>query len=371
MLELVQEPRYIAKIKLVGIGGAGCNTINYAQSYEITGVESIAINTDAQVLQLNCAPEKIQIGTELTRGLGAGGDPEIGRKAAEESRDPSREHLRDADMVFITCGEGGGTGTGASPVIAEEAKKAGALVVAVVTRPFDHEGVWRMNNAVKGIEDLKDIVDTLICIPNQKLIAVSPKDQSIIEAFRTGNVVLFNAIKGIAEMITKPGLINLDFADIRTVMVEKGRAVMGLGIGEGENRALQAAQTAIASPLLDDISIKGAKGLLINITGGPDLKLQETYEAASLISKEAEGEPKIITGVVVDEELGNKVKVMVVATGIGEKAFEETMDFSTTAKRENLEFPTFKRKELKQETKERAYNENDLEVPTFLRRQID
>lgn len=371
MLELVQEPRYIAKIKLIGVGGAGCNTINYAQSFEILGVECIAVNTDAQVLQLNSAPEKVQIGAELTRGLGAGGDPEIGRKAAEESREHLKEYLRDADMVFITCGEGGGTGTGASPVIAEEAKNAGALVVAVVTRPFEHEGVWRMNNAVRGIEELKEIVDTLICIPNQKLIAVSPKDQSIIEAFRTGNVVLFNAIKGIAEMITKSGLINLDFADIRTVMVEKGRAVMGLGIGEGDNRSVQAAQSAISSPLLDDVSIRGAKGLLINITGGADLKLQETYEAASLIGKEAEGEPKIITGVVVDEEMGNKVKVMVVATGIAEKAFDEPIDFQGPAKRENLEFPTFKRKELKQEVKERAYNDNDLEVPTFLRRQID
>jgi cell division protein FtsZ len=369
MLELVEEPRYLAKIKMVGVGGAGCNTINYAQGYGIQGVECIAVNTDAQVLKLNMASEKLQIGTNLTHGLGAGGDPELGRKAAEESRDELRDIMKDADMVFITCGEGGGTGTGASPLIAEEAKNAGALVIAVVTRPFEYEGVWRMANADKGIEDLQEYVDTLICIPNQRLVAVSPKEQSIIEAFKLGNMVLFNAIKGIAEMITKSGLINLDFADIRTVMIEKGTAVMGMGIGEGENRATLAAQSAISSPLLDDISIKGARGLLINITGGSDLTLAETNEAASLIVGETDSQPKVITGVVVDENLGGQVKVMVVATGISEGPREAPIDF--TPRRENLELPTFKRQELKETVKKRVYNENDLEVPTFLRRQID
>jgi cell division protein FtsZ len=369
MFELVEDPKYIAKIKMIGVGGAGCNTINYATNYGIHGVECIAVNTDAQVLKLNKASEKIQIGTNLTQGLGAGGDPEIGRKAAEESREKIRDVFRDADMVFITCGEGGGTGTGASPIIAEEAKNAGSLVVAVVTRPFEYEGVWRMTNAELGVEELKEHVDTLIVIPNQKLIAVAPKDQSIIEAFRLGNMVLFNAIKGIAEMVTKSGLINLDFADVRTVMVEKGTAVMGLGIGEGENRSIQAAQAAISSPLLDDVSIKGARGLLINITGGQDLTLAETNEAASLITSETDSNPKVITGVVIDEYIGNKVSVMVVATGIKEKLHEEPIDFSS--RRENLEFPTFKRREVKNEAKDKVYNENDLEVPTFLRRQID
>ncbi len=369
MLEFIEEPKYIAKIKMVGIGGAGCNTVNFAQGASIQGVECLAINTDAQVLRLNLASEKLQIGPNLTHGLGAGGDPEIGRRAAEESRDQIRDMLKDADMVFITCGEGGGTGTGAAPLIAEEAKNAGALVVAVVTKPFDYEGVWRLSNAEQGIDGLKASVDTLICIPNQKLVAVSPKEQSIIEAFKVGNVVLFNAIKGIAEMITKPGLINLDFADIRTVMIEKGTAVMGLGVGEGENRAVQAAQSAICSPLLDDISIKGARGLLINISGGSDLTLAETNEAASLIVREAAGQPKVITGVVVDEGISEQVKVMVVATGISEKTKEEPIEF--TLKRENIEFPTFKRREVQKEIKERVYNENDLEIPTFLRRQID
>ncbi len=369
MLELVQEPKYIARIKMVGVGGAGCNTVNYAQGYSIEGVESIAVNTDAQVLKLSIASEKLQIGQNLTQGLGAGGDPEIGRKAAEESREHIRDVLKDTDMVFITCGQGGGTGTGASPMIAEEAKNCGALVVAVVTKPFDYEGIWRMTNAEKGIEELSASVDTLICIPNQKLVAVSPKEQSIVDAFRIGNMVLFNAIKGIAEMITKPGLINLDFADIRTVMIEKGTAVMGLGIAEGENRATQAAQTAISSPLLDNVSIKGARGLLINITGGQNLTLTETNEAASLIVAETEGQPKVITGVVVDDNFGDKVQVMVVATGIREKIKDETLDLM--GKREDLELPTFKRRMGKKEGKERVYNENDLEVPTFLRRQID
>lgn len=369
MLELVEEPRYLAKIKTVGVGGAGCNTINYAQGYGIQGVECIAVNTDAQVLKLCVAPEKVQIGTNLTHGLGAGGDPELGRKAAEESRDEIRDVLKDADMVFITCGEGGGTGTGAAPLIAEEAKNTGALVIAVVTKPFEYEGVWRMTNAEKGIEELQEYVDTLICIPNQRLVAVSPKEQSIIEAFKLGNMVLFNAIKGIAEMITKPGLINLDFADIRTVMIEKGTAVMGLGIAEGENRATLAAQSAISSPLLDDISIKGARGLLINISGSNNLTLAETNEAASLIVAETDSQPKVITGVVVDDGLADQVKVMVVATGISEGQREAPIDL--LPKRENLEFPTFKRREVQKEAKKQIYNENDLEVPTFLRRQID
>ncbi len=369
MLELVEEPKYIAKIKMIGVGGAGCNTINYAYGYGIEGVESIAVNTDAQVLKLSMASDKLQIGQNLTQGLGAGGDPEIGRKAAEESREQIRDIVKDADMIFITCGQGGGTGTGASPTIAEEAKNSGAMVVAVVTKPFEYEGIWRMTNAEKGIDELYECVDTLICIPNQKIVAVSPKEQSIVEAFRIGNMVLFNAIKGIAEMITKPGLINLDFADIRTAMIEKGTAVMGLGMAEGENRAIQAAQSAISSPLLDDVSIKGARGLLINITGGEDLTLAETNEAASLIVAETDSQPKVITGVVVDQNFGNKVQVMVVATGIKEKPREEALDLM--GKRENLELPTFKRRMGKKEGKEQVYNENDLEVPTFLRRQID
>lgn len=371
MLEFVEEPNYLARIKLIGVGGGGCNTVNYAQSFGIHGVEMIAVNTDAQVLQKSTAPEKIQVGVNLTRGLGAGGDPDIGRKAAEESREQIREIVRDADMVFVTCGEGGGTGTGASPLIAREAKEAGALVVAVVTRPFDFEGVWRNTNAQYGIDQLRETVDTLICIPNQRIVSISPKDQSIVESFRAGNVILFNAIKGIAEMITKPGLINLDFADIRTVMIERGKAVMGMGIGEGENRAIQATQAAISSPLLDDTSIKGAKGILINVSGGTQLTMAEFNEAGSLIKNEVGSDPKIIAGVVIDEELGDKIKVMVLATGISEGVPEIALDFMPAATRDNPEVPAFVRQKERKDPKETVYNKNDLEVPTFLRRQID
>lgn len=369
MLGLVQEPRFCARIKLVGVGGAGCNTVNFAQSYGIEGVETIAINTDLQHLQYCIASERIQIGANLTGGLGAGGDPEIGRKAAEESREEIKNVVKDADMVFIACGEGGGTGTGASPVVAEEAKNAGALVVAVVTKPWLHEGPKKMMIAQRGIDELSNIVDTLICIPNEKLLSALPQESGVLDSLKVGNTVLFHAIKGIAELVTKPGLINLDFADIRAVMTEKGKAVMGMGISEGENRAIQAAQTAMNSPLLDDMSIKGAKGVLINISGF-DLKMKEVQEAASLILKEIDNEDvNTKVGLVIDETLENKVKVMLVATGITEVYQDVKSDILN--RNENLEFPTFKRREIKKETKEKPYNVNDLEVPTFLRRQID
>uniref|UniRef100_A0A7C4TIB3 Cell division protein FtsZ n=1 Tax=candidate division WOR-3 bacterium TaxID=2052148 RepID=A0A7C4TIB3_UNCW3 len=369
MLGLVQEPKFCARIKLIGIGGAGCNTVNFAQSYGIEGVEAIAINTDLQHLQYCLASEKIQIGASLTGGLGAGGDPAIGRKAAEESREEIKNIVKDADMVFIACGQGGGTGTGASPIVAEEAKNAGALVVAVVTKPWTHEGPRKMQIAQKGIEELGAIVDTLICIPNDKLLIALPQDQTAIESLKAGNTVLFHAIKGIAELVTKPGIINLDFADIRAVMTEKGKAIMGMGISEGENRALQAAQAAMTSPLLEDISLKGAKGILVNISGF-DLKMKEVQDAANAILKEV-GNDEVNTkiGLVVDEALGSKIKIMLVATGITEVYQETKLD--VTLGKENLEFPTFKRREIKKEIKEKPYNPADLEVPTFLRRQID
>lgn len=369
MLTIVEPPKFCARIKLIGIGGAGCNTVNFAQTYGIEGVETIAINTDLQHLQYSLAPEKIQIGVNLTGGLGAGGDPEIGRKAAEESKEEIENVVKDTDMVFIACGEGGGTGTGASPVIAELAKNAGALVVAVVTKPWLHEGKKKMEIAEKGIEELNEVVDTLICIPNDKLLVALPLDQNIIDALKIGNSILFNAIKGIAELVTKPGVMNLDFADIRTVMTEKGKAIMGLGISEGENRAIQAAQSALTSPLLDDLSPRGAKGLLVNISGF-DVKIKEVQDAASLILKEVGNEEvNAKIGLVVDESLGNKIKVMVVATGITPNYDDGKLNF--VSRNENLEFPTFKRREIKKETKEKPYNVNDLEVPTFLRRQID
>jgi cell division protein FtsZ len=370
MLGLVQEPKFCAKIKLIGIGGAGCNTVTFAHSFGIEGVELVAVNTDAQHLQYYCqASEKIQIGINLTRGLGAGGDPDIGRKAAEESREEIKNVVKDADMIFIACGEGGGTGTGASPVIAKEAKDAGALVVAVVTKPWSHEAPRKLRIAEKGIEELSEIVDTLICIPNDKITMVFPQDQNAVDTLKAGNIVLFNAIKGIAELITKPGIMNLDFADIRAVMTERGKAILGLGIGEGENRAIQAAQSAISSPLLDNLSISTAKGILINISGS-DVKMKEVTEAANLIMG-AVNNPDVNAkiGLVIDEALNNKVQIMVVATGITEEVRESKIEIGLRA--ENFEVPTFKRHEIKKETKEKAYNPNDLEVPTFLRRQVD
>lgn len=370
MLSLVKESGFCAKIKLIGVGGAGCNTVSFANAYGIEGVELIAVNTDAQQLQYLCqAPEKVQIGVNLTRGLGAGGDPEIGRKAAEESKEEIKNIVKDADMVFIACGEGGGTGTGASPVIAKEAKDAGALVVAVVTKPWSHEAPRKLRIAEKGIEELKEVVDTLICIPNDKINMVFPPDMNILEVLKAGNVVLFNAIKGIAELITKPGVMNLDFADVRAVMTERGKAILGLGISEGDNRAIQAAQAAISSPLLDDISIAGAKGLLINITGS-NITMKEFTDAANLVREAVKNQDVTAKiGLVVDECFENKVQVLVVATGITEEVSETKIDVGIHP--ENYEFPTFKRREIKKESKEKPYNPNDLEVPTFLRRQVD
>jgi len=370
MLGLVQEPKFCAKIKLIGVGGAGCNTVSFAQAFGIDGVELIAVNTDAQHLQYYCqASEKIQIGINLTRGLGAGGDPELGRKAAEESREEIKNVVKDADMIFIACGEGGGTGTGASPAIAQEAKNSGALVVAVVTKPWGHESPKKLRIAEKGIEELGEAVDTLICIPNDKISMVFPQDQTMVDALKAGNIVLFNAIKGIAELVTKPGIMNLDFADVRAVMTERGKAILGLGISEGESRAVQAAQSAISSPLLDNISIRSARGILINISGS-DVKMKEVNEAATMIMNEVNNDDtNAKIGLVIDETLGNKVQIMVVATGITEEVPEAKID--AVVRSENYEFPTFKRKEIKKETKEKIYNSNDLEVPTFLRRQVD
>ncbi|MGQ9464586.1 MAG: cell division protein FtsZ [bacterium] len=370
MLGLVQEPKFCAKIKLIGVGGAGCNTVSFAQAFGIKDVELIAVNTDAQHLQYYCqASEKIQIGINLTRGLGAGGDPEIGSKAAEESREEIKNVVKDADMIFIACGEGGGTGTGASPIIAQEAKNSGALVVAVVTKPWSHESPKKLRIAEKGIEELSAVVDTLICIPNDKISMVFPQDQGAVDALKAGNIVLFNAIKGIAELVTKPGIMNLDFADIRSVLTERGKAILGLGISEGENRAVQAAQSAISSPLLDNLSIRSARGILINISGA-DVKMKEINEAATMIMNEVNNDDtNAKIGLVIDETLGNKIQIMVVATGITEEISASKVDVAMRG--ENLEFPTFKRKEIKKETKERIYNSNDLEVPTFLRRQVD
>lgn len=307
-----------AKIKVVGIGGGGCNAINSMISVsQINGVDFIGINTDAQALLMCQATTKIQIGENLTRGLGAGGNPEIGRQAAEESKEKIKEHLRDSDMVFLTCGEGGGTGTGATSLIAEIAKELGALTVAVVTKPFQFEGTRRMINAEEGISNLKDKVDTLIIIPNQRLLEVIDKKMTLLEAFRVTDSVLSQGVQGISDLITMPGLINVDFADVRAIMTNAGSSLMGIGTGVGENRAATAARTAIASPLLE-MSIEGAKGVLFNITGGPDLTMAEVDEAAKQIAAAVDPDANIIFGATIDEHMVDQVKISVIATGFDE-----------------------------------------------------
>lgn len=307
-----------AKIKVVGIGGGGSNAVNsMIINNQINGVDFISVNTDGQALLLSQAQSKIQIGENLTRGLGAGGSPDIGRQAAEESREKIAEYLRDSDMVFLTCGEGGGTGTGATPIFAEIAKELGALTVAVVTKPFHFEGTRRMVSAEEGIANLKDKVDTLIVIPNQRLLEVIDKKMTLVEAFRVTDSVLGQGVQGISDLITMPGLINVDFADVRTIMTNAGSALMGIGTGVGENRAATAARTAVASPLLET-TIEGAKGVLFNIIGGNDLTMAEVDEAAKLISSAVDPDANIIFGAIIDEKLVDQIKITVIATGFDE-----------------------------------------------------
>ena len=307
-----------AKIKVIGIGGGGGNAINSMMAVnQINGVDFLGVNTDAQALLLCQAQTKVQIGENLTRGLGAGGNPEIGIQAAEESREKLKEHLHDTDMVFLTCGEGGGTGTGATPIIAQIAKDLGALTVAVVTKPFHFEGTRRMVQAEEGIENLKDKVDTLIVIPNQRIMDVIDKKMTLLEAFRVADSVLGQGVQGISDLITMPGLINVDFADVRTIMTGAGSSLMGIGTGVGENRASTAARQAISSPLLE-MSIDGAKGVLFNITGGPDLTMSEVDEAAKQIAAAVDPDANIIFGATIDEHLVDQVKISVIATGFDE-----------------------------------------------------
>lgn len=308
----------IAKIKVIGVGGGGGNAVSsMIEDNSIRGVEFIAINTDAQVLLANKAPTKLQIGEKLTKGLGVGGDPSIGEQAAEESIEKIKELLVDSDMVFVTAGMGGGTGTGASPVIAKIAKEQGALTIGIVTKPFHFEGTRRTVSADDGIEKLKESVDTLIVIPNQRLMDVIDRKMTLLEAFKVADSVLAQAVGGIADIITTPGLINVDFADVKAIMKNTGSALLGIGTGVGENRAQMAARAAISSPLLD-LSIEGATGVLFNITGGSDLTMFEVDEAAKIISTSADTDANIIFGAVIKEELADQLKITVVATGFDE-----------------------------------------------------
>src|SRR3989338_7844203 len=308
----------LARIKVVGVGGGGGNALNsMITGSEMTSTDFVAINSDAQVLLANLAATKLQIGDNLTRGLGAGGDPEIGKEAAEESREKVKDLLVDSDMVFITAGMGGGTGTGAAPIIAEIAKELGALTVAIVTKPFAFEGARRMVNAEEGIENLKARVDTLIVIPNQRLLDVVDRKMTLLEAFRVADSVLTQGVQGISDIITVPGLINVDFADVKTIMKDAGSALMGIGTGVGDNRAQMASRAAVSSPLLE-VSIDGSKGVLFNITGGPDMTMTEVDEAAKIISEAADADANIIFGAAIDDKLIDQMKITVIATGFDE-----------------------------------------------------
>ena len=379
MFEFVESDESSAKIKVIGVGGGGGNAINTMIDSHLEGVEFMAANTDNQALKSNKAPLKFQLGTSLTKGLGAGANPEIGRDAAQENREQIKEVLAGSDMVFITAGMGGGTGTGAAPIIAEVAKEIGALTIGVVTKPFNFEGKQRVKQAEAGIKELKKAVDTLITIPNQKLLSISSKSTSMLDAFKRADEVLLHAVKGVSDLITNHGFINVDFADVKTIMSEKGLALMGSGIATGESRALEAAQLAIASPLLDDIDIMGARGVLVNITAGASLTMHEIEEANVLIQEKAHEDARIISGVVIDESLGDELRVMVIATGFGSEA-NEKMNLSVV-RPENRDLPAYLRKDkktegidIRQAGASSVFSdpaEDEYDIPTFLRKQAD
>ncbi len=385
MFELSEKgPVSTATIKVIGIGGAGGNAVNTMISYNLRGVDFIAANTDAQALGASSSLIKIQLGAEVTKGLGAGSDPDIGRQAALETRETLHEQLEGSDMIFITAGLGGGTGTGGAPVAAEIAKELGALTVAVVTKPFLFEGRKRNGQAEAGIAELRKIVDTLIIVPNQRLLSLGGKELPLLEAFKRADDILYHAVKGISDLIMVPGLINLDFADVKNIMSEMGLALMGTGTASGENRAVEAAQKAISSPLLEDNTIQGARGVLLNITGGPDMTIHEINEASSMIQAEAHEDANIIFGTVVDETMGDEIRITLIATGF------DTADYTTAAKAtnvspfsgirriSNINVPTFIRNEKTPDVagpvnleKSEEDGHPDLEIPTFLRRQAD
>lgn len=372
---------FTAKLKVVGIGGGGCNALNNMVDANVQGVEFIAINTDVKSLSMCKAPLKIQIGSKLTRGLGAGANPEIGKKAALEDAEKIMEHLKGADMVFITCGLGGGTGTGASAVIAGISKELDALTVAIATKPFAFEGKDRMAQAERGISQLKASVDSLITIPNQRLMSIGGKHMTIMEAFLKADEVLLNAVRSISDLIVGSGHVVVDFADVKTIMSERGMAIMGIGDAAGENRARDAAQKAISSPLLEDISIHGARGVLINVTGNTDMKLHEVHEASSLIQEQAHEDAKVIWGLVFDENMNDAMRITVIATGFDEqmaKAEDHIETIQSSRLFEGKDEPSFMRKKVAidyQEIKSRSDNididDDRYDIPTFLRKQAD
>lgn len=378
-----------AKIKVIGAGGAGGNAVNNMIDTKLQGAKFIAINTDSQDLEASRAATKIQIGEKLTEGLGAGSNPETGRQAAMESIDAIRESVEDSHMVFITAGLGGGTGTGAAPVVAQACKEAGILTVAVVTKPFSFEGKKRIKQAETGLEVLKDVVDTLIAIPNDRLRGLASKNATVLEMFRKADEVLLHAVRGITDLIIIPGLVNLDFSDVKTTMAKAGLAIMGTGVASGENRAIEAAERAISHPLLEDVSISGARGVLMSITCGPELTMTEMTEASDRIHKEAGDDAEIIWGTALDDRLGDELRVTVIATGIGSKDEKAKGRFSgkvrdvteaDLVRAVDLDEPTFIRQEKAVGESGGAHHRGyrgiildgeNLDTPTFMRRKAD
>lgn len=368
MLEFDMELDHLATIKVIGVGGGGNNAVNRMIEHGVEGVEFIAVNTDAQALNLSKAEVKLQIGGKLTRGLGAGANPEIGKKAAEESKEQLEEALQGADMIFVTAGMGGGTGTGAAPVIAQISKDLGALTVGVVTRPFSFEGRRRSTQAISGIEALKNSVDTLIVIPNDRLLEIVDKNTPMLEAFREADNVLRQGVQGISDLIAKPGLINVDFADVKTIMYDKGSALMGIGVATGENRAAEAAKKAISSPLLET-SIDGAHGILMNITGGMNLSLYEVQEAADLVTSSADNEVNVIFGSVINDSLKEEIIVTVIATGFDEAKEAVESPRQRPVIKHHQHAATQESEHVSNEPNEDhiGHQEDTLDIPTFLR----
>ena len=380
MFELVDAENSTAIIKVVGVGGGGGNAVEHMVNANIEGVEFICANTDAQALKKSSAKTILQLGHNVTKGLGAGADPDIGRQAALEDRDRIMDVLEGSDMVFINAGMGGGTGTGAAPIVAQVAKEMGILTVAVVTRPFGFEGKKRSQVADSGINELTQFVDSLITIPNEKLLSVLGREISLLNAFGAANDVLLGAVQGIAELITRPGLINVDFADVRTVMSEMGMAMMGSGKAQGEDRARIAAEAAISSPLLEDVNLSGARGLLVNITAGMDLSIGEFDEVGNTVKQFASENATVVVGTVIDPEMSGEMRVTIVATGLGNMAREEASRVKLvqaaggTVDYRDFDRPTVMRNQSSEAPSTRSNLENDpdyLDIPAFLRRQAD
>jgi cell division protein FtsZ len=375
MNAMISPPNQVesfANIKVAGVGGGGCNAVDRMIEEGLQGVEFVAINTDAQALMLSKAPVRVRIGDKLTRGLGSGGDPETGRKAGEESADELYDVLRGSDMVFITGGMGGGTGTGACPMVAQISREVGALTIGVVTRPFTFEGSRRIQAAEGGITELKEHADTLIVIPNDRLLQIVDKRANLHDAFKMADDVLRQGVQGISELITVPGLINLDFADVRTIMSEGGAALMAVGNAKGEERAREAAEEAISSELLD-ITIDGARGILFNVTGGPDLTLFEVNQAAAIIKETAHPDVNLIFGAVIDPSMGDELRITVIATGFERTGIPRRLLEKSGTRRENKSSQVMENSEVVANTgkpgdfQPRTFNTEDLDIPTFLR----